>query len=311
MGAQVPASFQVPILGYVFESNTHNLHPIVGIAGSSRIDAAVDLGGGVEHVEILPGHRHVIAAYREVPHLRVINLENRAATIDIAGAPSGVSSIRTSADGRSAAFHYQAERKLLIVGGLPEAPLIQNAIDLSFADSPLSRYSISDDGALALLAFSDEQQDILYRWEKERGYEFVATFGRVADIAFIDNDAVVADASAGQVVVFRNIRHQSTPTLVADSREGLSQPVALSISKRHEILVADAGARTVFTLDRDGRLLGSLPCGCLPSGLSRLGDYSYRLTNRLDQPIILFDDSSGTPRTLFVPALKPSVEALP
>jgi len=311
IAAQVPASFQVPVVGYVFESNAHGLHPIVGIPGSSRIDGPVDLGFRIKQVEILPGHRHLIAASPDVPHLLVVDLQNRSVVIGIAGASSDISSIRTSADGRSAAFYYQSDRRLLIVGGLPETPVIQDTVELSFVDNPLSRYSIANDATLALLAFSDEQQDLLYRWEKGRGRQFIATSGKVADMTFMDNDAVVADASAGQIVVFRNVREQSTPTLVADSREGLSQPVAVSISKRHEILVADAGARAVFTLNADGRLLRSLPCGCLPSGLWRLGDYTYQLTNRLDQPVILFDNSSLSPRTLFVPALSSSVEALP
>lgn len=309
IGAQVPASFQVPILGYIFGANTQGLHPIVGIPGNSRIDRPLDLGFSLRLVEILPGHRHIIAASPDVPNPIVVDLQNRSIVIGIDGAPSDMSSIRTSADGRSAAFYYQSKRSLLIVGGLPETPVIQDTIDLSFVDHSLSRYSITDDGKVALLAFSDEQQDFLYRWEKGGGRQFLATSGKVADMTFIGNDVVVADAS-GPVVIFRNIQEQTKPTLVADSREGLSQPVAVSISKRNEILVADAGARTVFILDANGQLLRSLPCGCLPSGLWRLGDYTYQLTDRLDQPVILFDDSSVTPRILFVPAFSSAVEAL-
>jgi hypothetical protein len=310
IAAQIPASFQIPILGYVFESDKHSLHPIVGIPGSSTIDSPIDLGFRIKQLEILAGHRHAIAASPDVPHLLVVNLQNRTIVMPIAGASSEIASIRASADGKSAALYYQSDRTLRLVGGLPENPVIQDTIDLSFIDSPLGKYSIADDGTFALLAFSNVQQDLLYRWEKGRGSQFLATSGKIADMTLMDGDAVIADVSASQIIIFRKVREQSMATLVADWRNGLSQPIAISISKRQEILVADSGARSVFSFDANGQLLRSLACDCLPSGIWPLGD-TYRLTNRLDQPVILFDDSALSPRTLFVPALSKFEEALP
>ena len=309
VAAQIPATFQIPTLGYVFDENAQALRPIVGIAGASRIEAPVELGFPLAQAAMLPDQRHVLASSRELPELLLVDLENPAGAVPVPTAASNVSSIRVSSSGAAAAIYYESSNILLIVSGLPSAPTVINRIDLSFGPR-LSRYAVTDDGILALLSFSDDRQDYLYRWTPDSGSRLLTTAQRIADLTFIRDDAVIADAGAGQVVIIRNVRGEASPTLLADSREGLSQPIALAISKQDEIFVADAATNVVVTLDASGQLLRAVSCGCAAATLTPLRESLYRLTDRLDLPIFVFDSRPEGQRILFIPALSPSAGGL-
>jgi hypothetical protein len=303
-GAQIPASFQAPVMGYGLDGTTHRLHRIVGIPGNARIEEPLDLGVAITGATVLPGQNHILVDSPDSTELLIINLENPSAPVRITGAPAMVSSIRPGGSGSSAAIFYELSRKILIVGGLADSPVVRDTIDLSFSDLPLARYAVTDDGSVALLAFSDEKQDLVYRWTRNSGARYLESDLRVEDIAFIDDHALIADAGAAQIRMFRNVRDEATPIVFADGREGLSRPVAISISKQREILVADSNTKKVIVLDLDGRVVREALCSCEPTHLLPLRDSAFRLTDRLDIASFIFESNSG--KVSFIPALSPA-----
>ncbi|HLQ78951.1 MAG TPA: hypothetical protein VK210_16450, partial [Terriglobia bacterium] len=151
--AQIPTSFQVPVLGYLFDTESRTIRPIVGVAGSSRIDAPLALPITIESAAFLPDHRHAIVSSRDSSTLMVFDLLEIKGT-PIFGARSSITSLEMSSDGKTVALYYADSRNLLIVGGLPAAPVILGSIDTSFVSATLSQFAISDDGGAALLGFS-------------------------------------------------------------------------------------------------------------------------------------------------------------
>jgi hypothetical protein len=189
----------------------------------------------------------------------------------------------------------------LIVKGLPRAPEVRHSVDLAFAKSPLRRFAVSGDGSVVLLAFAGEGSDVLYSWSTASGAHFIGKISRISALAFMGEDAVVADSGLNQIILIRSVRTHAIPELIADSRAGISKPSALFVSSRDEIHVGNAD--TIVTLNAKGQPLRKAVCACAISMMEKFGDSSIQLTKDLERPIFVLDESSVPERILFIPAL--------
>jgi hypothetical protein len=298
--AQIPASFQIPILGYVFDSEIRAIRPIAGIIGNSRIGAALPLTLEIDKVAFLPDHRHAIVGSNDNLEVLVLDLQGTK-SVPIAGAPSSLTEIRMSPDGSAAALYYSTDKKVLVVVGLPTSPAIQATIDVSFAESPLRRFAVSNNGSVALLHFSLPEQDSLYTWTVASGPRYLMAASRVSDMRFISDDAVILDSGNDQALLIRNVREQATPALIADSRDGLSDPIGIATSSRGEIYIGGSTG-TILVLDSMGHILKAVHCGCAISTMTALANSAVLLTDRINQPLFVLDGSESD-QILFIPAL--------
>jgi len=299
LAGQISGTFGVPIVGYVLDVETHGIRPITGIPGSSRIDAPLKLDFSIASAEFLPDERHALVDSNEFSALLVVDLTERSRTA-IAGAPSSVSTIRTSFDGTKAALHYAASDRLVIIGGLPSAPTVKATIDLS-SQKPLIRFAVSNDGETVLLSFRSEEFDDVFRWTRSGGLSFVTKASRIADIVFAGDDAVFADSTSREIVLLRNIRDQISQTVLIDGSDETLRPAALSLSSRNEIYIGTSDS--IFVMDRATYDLRKLPCGCALTTITPLQNSIFRLTKELHQPVMILDGRSRPERILFVPAL--------
>jgi len=297
---QISASLRPPILGYVLDDNLHAIRPIVGILGSSRIEAPLDLGLSIREAAFLPDQEHAIVSSSNVADALVLDLEKPLDSRRLIGASSSVSLIRINRDGTSAGLYDAEKNRLLLVGGLPSAPVVRATIDLSFKDHFLRNYAISNDGTVALLAFAEEEFDEVYSWTSSAGLRFVTNATKVSALAFIDDDAVLADA-ANQVFLLRSVQDQASPVLIADSQDGLDRPALLSISSRNEIYIGISSA--VLVLDATGHRLRSIECNCTITTMAPMREAAIRLTEGLDQPTFVLDGRRTPEQVLFIPAL--------
>lgn len=303
IAGQISGSFLVPVIGYVLDSDVYGVRPILGIPGNSRIDEAIDLGFPVADAVFLPDATHAIVQSPQFLETLVVNLTTRSYS-PIAGVSSSFSAIRPSHDGSKAALYYAATNCLLVIGGLPKSPSVQNVIDLS-RQPALIRFAISNDGRTALLAFRSDQSDELFRWTSA-GLSFVTTASAVSDLLFMGNDAVFADSQANEVVLLRNIPEQVSMVVLGDKDDDIVQPVALSLSSRNEIYIA--ASNSIFILDWPTYGIRRLSCNCAIATITPLYDSIFRLTDELYQPMGILDGRFSPERILFVPAL--SVVAL-
>ena len=300
---QIPGSLSVPILGYVLDTHLHAIRPLIGIPGSSRIDAPLPLGFAVDQAAFLPDRNYALVASGDIEEVVLVDLENPSRFTPITGASSSATTIRLSADGTKAVFHYEARQRLLVIHGLETAPSIAAIIDTGFAKSVLKRFAISNDGQFALLAFSGEESDVIYRWSATSGAQPISTASSVSDIAFVRDDAVIADSGADHVVMIRNVSGQATSLLVADRGNDIASPTAIAISSRSEIYIGNAGNGTIVVLESSGRVLRSLKCSCLITDVSPLLHSVFRLTSRVDLPLFILDGRNDIEDIHFVPAV--------
>jgi hypothetical protein len=297
----------MPILGHVVDTELHEIRPIVGILGSAMVQAPLDLGVAVSDAQFLPDHKYAIVASPETAEALVVDLEDPGHSVPIAGASSAVSRIRLSRDGTKAALYYSKDNRLLVISGLPTAPVLTNSIDISMEGSVLRSFAIADDG-VALLAFHTEDSDRVYIWTSG-GLRFVTTASSLSDMAFMDQDAVIADVGSDQVFLIRSVRDQASPALIAGPTDGISGPAALSVSRRNEIYVG--GGQDVLVFDATGHLLRKTSCACTITTLTPIGEFGLRLTSPLHDPLMVLDSAPTPARILFVPALPMDAELVP
>jgi hypothetical protein len=280
---------------------------VVGILGSSHIEAPLELGVAVREVAFSPDQQHAIVASPDASEALVVNLEEPSRSWAIAGVPSSVSSIRISEDGKSAALFDTESNKLILVNGLPGSPKISNVVAVALEGHPLRSLAISPDGSVVLLAFAGETADSVYSWTPPAGLHFVTDANKVSDLVFISDDAVLADAGSNEVFLLRSIRDQAAPLLIADSRDGLEQPSALSISSRNEIFIGSGHA--ILVMDAAGHALRRVECGCTVTRMAPMRESALQLTDSIDDPVFVLDGGRVPEQILFIPALSRSTPA--
>jgi hypothetical protein len=302
--AQIPASLQVPVLGYVYDATARGIRPIVGIPGSSSLDELLPLGMSVEKVAFLPDQWHAIVGSADALDAAVVDLRSLK-SVPIPGASSSITEIRISARGAVAALYYAPVGRIVLVDGLPEAPVIRTTIDLSMVRGALRRFAVSD-GESSLLSFYSDEKESLYAWNASSGLRYVANATRVSDIAFSGNDAIYLDSGSDQAFRIRNIPENAAPEILADSETGLLQPAAVFVSGQGEIFIGDSDGG-ILILDSIGLPLRKSRCQCTITAMEPLAKSTLRLTERIDQPIYVLDGSDAD-RIIFIPALPADAE---
>lgn len=291
-------------MGYLFDASSRSIRPIVGIPGSSSLGAPLALPISIDKIAILSDQQHAIVGSPVDTDALVLDLKELR-TLPINGASSSsITEIRTSPGGSVAGLFYAAAKRIVIVGGLPDTPVVRATIDISFVKDPLRRFAIADD-ATALLDFSSDEQDTLYSWSVSAGPRYVSRASRISDMTFLGDDAVYLDAGNQQALLIRNVREQVAPAVIADSGDGLSDPVAVFVSARSEIYIGDSEGG-ILVLDSTGHLLRRTRCNCAITTMTPLAKAALRLTDRIDHPIYVLDGSDAD-RIVFIPAL-PSEE---
>jgi len=298
--AQIPTSFQSPILGYFIDSNIGKIRPISGIPGSARIELPLTLPFTIRDGAILPDQQHAIITTTDQPGVFVVDLKSLTARA-ISGAPSSVSEIRISPDGSIAALFAAAESKMFVAIDLSGVATIRDILDVPFTGGSLREFAISNDGSVLLMDFASNDEENLYTWKASDPPRFVMRPAHVSNMSFRGDDAVILDSGANEALLIRNVRDQAEPIRIAGPGDGLDQPSALFVSNRGEIYIG-SDLNTILRFDESGRLQWRTSCHCVLTTMAPLVGGWLRLTNRLDQPLIIFDGNrSGD--VLFIPAL--------
>lgn len=303
-GGQLSSTLSGPVAGYVVGAGEGKLRPLLGILGNATIGDPIEIGLPLSQAWPLDTH-HILASPNEGPDLVIINLETASPSIvSVSGVPAQPSEVAISASGSAAVFYYRGSEQALIVTGLRSQPVLSHRVDMRPA-SRLSRMAVSDDGTLLLFSVNDDAQDSLYAWAPTSTYSrFLATTGNVGALALTrSGTAVVADRDKNEVVLIRDVRQTASWQSIADAHDGVMNPVAIAVSSRDEIYVANAGSSAVLVFGTDGRLLQTLGCACTPSGLYPVRESVFRMSEALDRTIYLLD-VAGTGRIVFVPPLR-------
>jgi hypothetical protein len=304
VGGQLSATLSGPVAGYVFNAGEGKLRPLGGILGSATFGDPIELGRPISQAWSLDA-QHILASPDGEPELIVINLETTSPSIvSISGTIAQPSEVSISSRGTAAAFYYDGLKQALILTGLPSQPIVSGRVDMA-PDSRLSHMAVSDDGALLVFSVDNDVEDSLYAWTPTSTYSrFLATTGDIGALALTrSGTAVVADRDKNEVFLIRDVWRTASRQTIADSRDGVMEPVGIVVSSRDEIYLANSGSAAVLVFGPDGGLRRTLGCACTASGLYPMRESVFRLSNAMDQTIYLLDVAVGTGRIVFVPPL--------
>ena len=299
---QLSGTLSGPSLGYVWNDSDGKIHPLLGMTGNATIGNGQDLGFAISQAVSLNG-RYFLASTDASPSLIFINAVTVPASITaISNAPTGPSRIAASRGGTAASLYYEEPQRVLIVTGLPSAPKVTHAIDISAGGGTLSRMTVSDDGSLFLYSASQGADDALFAWTPAAGHRLLTTADSISAIALTPGgDAIVADASRGEIFSIADPKGSAGRLFLADDRSGVLNPTSVAVSNAGQIYIANGGTDTILTLDSAGNLLRTQQCGCELAGFFPLKDSLYRLSNRTDQTLYLLEAGANGDRVSFVP----------
>jgi hypothetical protein len=300
-GGQLPMNLTGPSLGYVFDSGSASLRPLLGILGSSIMGKPVEFGFMLSQALTL-GPRFVVASTNVHPDLVVLDMgSNPPSMAPIAGVPAAPSLAAASLHGTSAAFYDAGSRRAWIVTGLPHKPAASHTVELSSV-GVVTHMAVRDDGQVLVFSANDRREETLYDWTAPTGARRLMPGVSIGGIAMTGNGAaIVADRGANEVFAVWDAGGAAIRQFLAGVPDGVSLPVGVAVSGAGRIHIANKDSASTMTLDPAGRLLTLQKCDCEVSGLYALSDSVFRLTGALDRTVFLLDATSAEDRILFVP----------
>jgi len=302
-------------LGYVWQKDSQNLYPVVGVTGSAR------LGDGV-----LPTNVPVaVAAAVQGPNaswavaldqdgtLRELNLSTGLTSTLAAHIPLD-SALVLSPAGSAAALGSASAHSVSVVTGLPSAARITT---LMLPGGVLSGVAVSDAGtviagisrpgsAITEVTLISETHPALVLGNVQ-GWGGAA-FVPAAVTGSGGEAAVFADSASAQVSYTANLSGASPAVLLLASGGLLHAPNAVGVSASGKwTYVSDNGKHQVVRLSliEPASPPSAIACGCNPQLMApQTTDGIFALTGGSSgQPSWLLDTRVAEARTFFVPAL--------
>jgi hypothetical protein len=299
-----------PTSGFVFDRAAHALRPLLGVPGGSTIGDPVSLGTPLASAWIAPRQDAAIATAVD-GSLRYFRIGAGGVTEQaLPGIPGAPQNVVFSPSGTAAAL--LSGGMLQVVQGLPADPKPGARVELTTAAGRMVRVAsggrpgsrrlsiaISDDGSY-LLVNEGTAIHLLGNGGEDRSL-MEASDAALAAFAPGGHDAAVLDAKGAGLILLRDVPGAAAQKLLEAADGALASPAGIAFSSDGQrLFVASAGALEVIAFDLTTGARTTIPAGCVPAGLVRMGDL-FRLNDFGSEPLWLLDP--GAARVVFVPAL--------
>jgi hypothetical protein len=302
-----------PLLGYVFDSPTLRLRPLLGIPGASYVGDYLPIGFTPQFVEVSPSHEYAVGVEAGSGDVFLIDLRSGLPAAErLAKATAGADRAFLSPLGKAVAFYHREARQVEILTGLPDTPNFLGRVDLVSVPGMLTALAVSDDGKALAVASAEGDIGSLFVAAPDGEVRLVGPLGRASSLAFLNDldDLLVADAGRSEIVRIRNFSLGAEWTVLASRQDGIDQPVAVGVTRDNTTALAVGGSdRRIARLPLGGGAVSFLDCPCTPTGLDAIGSGSvFRLTADSNAPMYVLDTRprngalSSEPRVLFIPA---------
>lgn len=288
-----------PQPGFILDSRTATIRPVLGIAGALRLGDPLSLSSGIAAAEFSLTSDSAVALTADQPaHVLVITgLRTSPASKDLGEVAADARLLPINSKGTSAAFHSTADATLRFITSLSNAPSLSAPILTSNLAGPITAGLLDDSGNCALLG-TGAVETLCADGSSRRIIQSSSL--SVTALAFANGgrDLWVADSAAKQILQISGYSDQSLVTIAATESDGLLSPVALTEMSTGQILVADSEAQTVFVIGNSA--VRAFPMSVVPSRLQPLNDRTLVLLNDLTAlPFTLL--ATEEMRTYFVP----------
>jgi hypothetical protein len=294
-----------PLLGYMFESDTQSLRPILGIAGASHLGDAMALGLSLKTAAESPSQDYLLGIDNNTGQAQLVDLRAEPAnSSSLPGANAGADRVVLSPRGSAAALYFRQTRQVQIVTGLPANPQVSNSISLASLPGFVTALAIEDGGQWLLAGVSHDGAGSVYAVSAGGSTSMVASGGQISSLSFgaASDDALVTDYARNEVVLLRDISSGPQALVLASGKDGLSGPVAAAFAADgSRVYVANSGSNQIALLPLQGGVPAFLACDCRPTQLAALrGGSAFRITGSPGEPVYLLDTAAANPRVVFV-----------
>jgi hypothetical protein len=305
LAAAQTGTFSGPVAGYVFDSSSHSLRPVLGIPGSATVGAPIDAGYSFANAYVAPRQDSFfgVASDGSTHWFSIAAGALHETAID--GLTAAPDRVVFSPSGTAAALYANGQAQ--IVKGLPGAPALAGSVAFTQSDPRHGRHTapalaVSDDGAYLLAGLNGSvqlgSQNGVVRPVMQAGADAVMAF------APGNHDAVIAARGTGAIVI-RDVPGAASQQPLAADGSLFSNAAGIAFSADStRIYVASASQQSVMAFDLAG-VRTDLTCSCAPTELTAMGA-SFRLNELSSAPLWLFDAGATGPRVVFVPALTAS-----
>jgi hypothetical protein len=278
---QPQSSWSGPTEGFVFDSPTNSIRPIVGMPGAAYLGLSVL--NNLDAAWIAPSKQHGIATQSgQVLLVSSLGSNPPITTVlnGVVGQPEGV---RWSADGSVAVLYSASGSWIQRLTNLPDSPSAGPSTDLSALGGVVSAVASDAQGRRVLIGIRSQTAGGVYLASDDQAPQFRTAMTDPSALAFSDNTDIqyAADRATGQLFELRN--SGATPILTAD--QGAADTVAIRSG-------ADSrGQRLFFLASRAGQAirvydaasyakLDEIALETPPAGLDPLGDNSLLIAAR-------------------------------
>jgi hypothetical protein len=295
--AQDSPELRGPSLGFVVDEAGKVVRPIHGIPGAAHIGAPLALT--FDQMMLAPGSEYALFTRQgEIFH---VNLETLESTLV---APGDWTRAAFSPGGRSAVLWRNEDRRIAILSGLPDEPVLAGTLGLAWLDQEPRFLAVSDAGLEVFLSASREEDATLYRLALNGSILPVATFPSISALVLTEDALWLAEGNEARVHVVRRGSGWSQVELVSQLPAEAPPPGALALSADGErLFMANRADRSVFVLSISTGEITTVPCPCEPSVFERMSASSvYRTTAADSGPVWLLDAGRSQPVMMFVPA---------
>ncbi|MDE0105707.1 MAG: hypothetical protein OXN89_25290 [Bryobacterales bacterium] len=307
--ALAPTSFasnlalDAPVLGYVFDGDSGELHRINGLLGSSSLSDAIGLQSPVSRASVSTNQRFAIVQDGDGRTLLVdLTVEPPSAT-ELEGVMDGAEGVLFGPSGLVAAFYAKDRGLLQFVDGLGSSPTVGSEIDGLDGLGSISGLALSDSGSV-LVATSGGGGGSLYMLPRRARAQRVGSVQEASGLTFLrgEEDAIIADGEANEVIFLRSYGMSWHAITVATENDGLNRPyLAGATGDGSYAVVAVPGG--VMSIPLYGGAVSFADCACSPTGLTPLlGGNAFLLTSDPRQPLLAVEVGEE-PRVRFIPAL--------
>jgi hypothetical protein len=303
-----------PLIGFAARADGAGLYALQGFPGAAFPGPRLTLARAAGLSAISSVGSYALARGAQPGELLVYSLRPNPGSGRLL---PGAFFVNTQADrivlsplGGVALLYDRERREIEVVAGLPRQPRSLYTVSLAGLGGVLTALAVSDDGAVALAAFSSENSGgEIYRLQRDAAASRkgtasrAASAGRVVHISFVPQtrDALAADYASGQVLMLKDGGRQGTQT-IAGRADGVRAPVAVEASTGGSVFVVNKGSGTLVVIASEGASPSSFACGCVATGLDRLKDpNSFRLTTGAGVQAVLQADQNH-PDVFYIPA---------
>jgi hypothetical protein len=300
--AQVPIAG--PVEGFVFDGPTKSLRAVIGSLGSASLGPA--LVAGIEYGSAAPGAHHAFA-FQDGHCLIVTGLGSSEATaVEPAGVPCGLpDGAAWSKDGSVAALYSRSGNWIYTLKGLPGAPRVGDALDVSLLGGSLSAVTLNSQGDRVMMGIVGGTSGV-YELVGGQGGVLLLAMDQPASLSFSEDDAILyaLDRATNRLSALRmgNLTSEAWPL------EGLTDPVAVKGGRDANggalVYAAGRADRLLVAYDSSGRsALAGVELPVQPTAIEPLGPGSFMLGSRASEldPFWSFAEAPE-PKVVFIPA---------